>query len=324
MNPAMTTCRTQSPISRPRGLEIILLILALLVWSPAVAQDQDDDLSLLIQSLAATHDDKADEHPFRVDEFRSPHKVWFVAVNNSPAVITLSFGMTGSNFNSDKKLPVTLVIAPNSSQDIVHATQATRWEPLRFSYRYAFQPGHAFTSPDRHARYLLPFEKGTPFLVVQSPDSVPGTGTLITHNNDHSRYAFDFGVPEGTLVTAARNGVVIDVKDAFTVGRPDPSLSNKANFVAIMHADHSIAYYIHLAPQSALVKRGQWVRAGAAIAYSGNTGYTFGPHLHFDVRRAAISEKGEVVHLSVPVDFYKRDEPDEKIMIEEGMLIRAR
>jgi len=299
------------------AMRIILFVLTLLAWPPATAQDQD----FLPFLLGQNGDD--DKYPFRIDEFRTSQKARFIAVNNSPAVITVSFGVTGSNLNADKDLPVTLVVNPHSSEDIVQITPATRLEPLRFTLRYSFQPGDAFMLPDRDARYLLPFEKGSRFLVVQGPDSKPGTGILITHNNDHSRYAYDFGVPEGTLVTAARDGVVIDVKDTFTVGRPDPSLSDKANYVVIMHADRSIASYVHLAPRRALVKPGQQVRAGAAIAYSGNTGYSHGPHLHFDVRRVAVSEKGEVVHLSVPVDFYRRDGTGERILLDDGMLIKA-
>ena len=305
--PVMNMYRTLLPVSKSGGLRIILFILALLAQPLAVAQSYG-----------------AGEFPFQINEFRSSQKVWFVAVNNSPATITVHFGLTGSNINPDKNLPITLVVNPQSSQEIVRITPVASWEPFRFSYRYSFQPGDAFMPPDRSARYLLPFGKGTPFLVVQSPKSRPGTGTIITHNNDYSRYAFDFGVPEGTLVTAARDGIVIDVKENFTVGRPDPSLSDKGNSVGIMHDDRSIAYYLHLAPHAVLVKPGQYVRAGAAIAYSGNTGYTYGPHLHFDVRHAAVSKNGEVVHLSVPVDFYPRDGVGRKIVLEDGMLIKAK
>jgi murein DD-endopeptidase MepM/ murein hydrolase activator NlpD len=285
---------------------LILSVLALLACPLAAAQGSDDD-----------------KYPFRIDEFRSSQKAWFVAVNNSPATITVSFGLTGSNFNADKGLPVTLVVSPHSSQDIVHITQAVRWEPMRYGYRYSFQPGDPFSPPAGHARYILPFEKGQRFLVVQSPDSVGGTGTLITHNNDYSRFAFDFGVSEGTLVTAARDGIVIDVKDSFTLGGPNPAFNKKANYVAIMHEDRSVSYYVHLAPRRVFVRPGQQVRAGNPVGYSGNTGYTHGPHLHFDVRRADVSENGDVVHMSVPVDFYQRDGLGEKILIEEGMLIKA-
>ncbi|MCL2161397.1 MAG: M23 family metallopeptidase [Betaproteobacteria bacterium] len=300
---------------------IVLFVLTLLVWPHAAAQDQD--FLPPDRPPAAARNEGDDKYPFRINAYKSPQRTRFVAVNSSAAAITVSFGLDGSNFDSDKMLPVTFVVNPYSSYDIAQITPATRWEPLRFSLRYSFQPGDAFMPPDGYARYLLPFSKGEPFLVVQSPTSKPGTGTLITHNNDHSRYAFDFGVAEGTLVTAARDGVVVDIVDTFTVGRPDPSLSGKANFVGIMHADRSVAYYVHLSPRGVLVKPGQQVLAGEAIAYSGNTGYSHGPHLHFDVRRAAISDRGEVVQLSVPVDFYRRDGAGERVPLVDGMLIKA-
>ncbi|MCL1825769.1 MAG: M23 family metallopeptidase [Betaproteobacteria bacterium] len=286
------------------GLKALLFVLALLAWPLAVAQDFS-----------------AREYPFWIEQIKSSQNIRFVAVNNSPAILTVFFGIAGNDFNSDKDLPVTLIIDPHSSQDIVQITQARRWESINSNYRYSFQPGDAFMPPDRDARYQLPFPKGTPFLVVQGPGS--GLGSLITHNNDHSRYAFDLGVPEGTPVAAAREGVVIDVKDSFTEGRPDPSFSSKANYVAIMHIDSSVAYYVHLAPRSALVRPGQQVYAGDVIAYSGNTGFSYGPHLHFDVRRAAISERGEVVHLSVPVNFYQRDGYGEQIVLRDGEIVRT-
>ena len=283
------------------AMKLFLLVLALLAWPLADAQEFD-----------------ASQYPFRIERVRSSQGLQFVAVNDGPATLTVFFGMSGRNFSPDKKLPLTFVIGPNSTLDIVQITPAKRLEPLDAGLRYSFHPGDAFTPPDRHARYFLPFAKNTPFLVVQEPG-----GTLITHNNDYSRHAIDFGVPEGTLVTAAREGIVIGVRDTFTQGRPDPSFRDKANFVAIMHADRSVGYYLHLAPHRVLVKPGQQVRAGAAIAYSGNTGYTYGPHLHFDVRRAVVTKKGEVTYASVPVDFYPRNGAGGKIVLREGMQIRA-
>ncbi|MCL2644572.1 MAG: M23 family metallopeptidase [Betaproteobacteria bacterium] len=291
-------------------MKIILFSLALFVSLPTAAQNPNDDT-----------------FKFRIEEIRATQNtsqnVRFVAVNNSPATVSVSLNLTGSNLNLDKKPPLTLAVDPNSSQEIVHVTQAKRLEPLRYSIRYSYQPGDVFTAPNRNARYFLPFPKDTSFLVVQGPAGMGALGTLVTHDNDHSRYAYDFGVSEGTPVTAAREGIVVDVKDHFTVGRPDPSLSGKANFVAVMHDDRSIAYYLHLAPRRVLVKPGQWVFAGDLIAYSGNTGFTYGPHLHFDVRRAAVSDKGEVVHMSVPVDFYPRDWTGGKVVLEEGMMVKT-
>jgi murein DD-endopeptidase MepM/ murein hydrolase activator NlpD len=278
-------------------------------------------LALLFCPFAAAQGSGEREYPFWIERHKSSQGLRFIAVNNSPAVVTLFFEITGSHFNANKGLPQTLVIEPESSQDIVRITQATRLEPINIKHRHSFQPGDAFMQPDRHARYFLPLRKGTKFLIAQEPGSE--LSTIITHDNEHTRYDIDFGIAEGTLVTAARAGVVIDFKDTYTVGRPDPSLISKANYVAIMHADRTVAHYAHLAPRGVLVQIGQHVHAGDAIAYSGNTGFTQGPHLHFGVRRAAVSETGKVVHLSVPVNFYQRDGAGEKIEIIDGMLAEA-
>ena len=291
-------------------MKIFLFALALLIWPFTAAQSSD-----------------ASKFRFRIDEVKFSQKslqgIQFVAVNNNPIPVTLSFNLTGNGFTVDKNMPVTLVVAPYSTQEIARITKESQLQPFSFSPHHTYQVGDAFMPPYRNARYILPFAVGTPFLVVQGPAHMSQPGTLVTHNNDYSRYAFDFGVPEGTPVTAAREGTVIEIKDNFTAGRPDSSYSNKANYMAIMHDDNSIAYYFHLAPRGVHATIGQRVQAGELIAYSGNTGFTYGPHLHFDVRRAAISEKGEVVQMSVPVDFQRRDWTAGKIILEEGMLLKA-
>ncbi|EEB9150584.1 M23 family metallopeptidase, partial [Salmonella enterica subsp. enterica serovar Paratyphi B] len=41
--------------------------------------------------------------------------------------------------------------------------------------------------------------------------------------------------------------------------------------------------YAHIKPGGINVRRGQWVNAGQVIAYAGDTGRSFGCHLHFEV-----------------------------------------
>ena len=54
------------------------------------------------------------------------------------------------------------------------------------------------------------------------------------------------------------------------------------NYVAVQQDDARIAYYCHLASRS--VGAGEIVRAGDHIGIMGSTGYSTGPHLHFEVR----------------------------------------
>jgi murein DD-endopeptidase MepM/ murein hydrolase activator NlpD len=54
------------------------------------------------------------------------------------------------------------------------------------------------------------------------------------------------------------------------------------NFVKIDHGDGTGSGYGHIMPGGILVRYGQYVRAGQLIAREGNTGNSFGCHLHFE------------------------------------------
>ena len=97
------------------------------------------------------------------------------------------------------------------------------------------------------------------------------------------RNAVDFIVPQNTPVLAAADGKVTYVKDDSNVGGLDPSYWNYTNFIAIMHQNGEYTRYDHLERNSAKVRAGQQVQAGQEIARVGMTGYTYIPHLHFQV-----------------------------------------
>ena len=58
----------------------------------------------------------------------------------------------------------------------------------------------------------------------------------------------------------------------------------RANLVRILHDDGSMAIYAHLRENGVMVRVGEKVSLGQLIGYSGNTGYSSGPHLHFCVQ----------------------------------------
>lgn len=86
----------------------------------------------------------------------------------------------------------------------------------------------------------------------------------------------DYGVPNGTPISAAAAGTVSQV--SFEHG-------GYGNYVRLIHKDGSkvfYTYYAHLA--SASVSAGQKVRTGDVIGLSNNTGASTGPHLHFGLK----------------------------------------
>lgn len=86
--------------------------------------------------------------------------------------------------------------------------------------------------------------------------------------------ALDYGVPVGTTVYAAGDGVVL------SAGWRDGGLGY---CVVIQHANGLRTYYGH-GNGTFYVSAGATVAKGQPIMLSGNTGNSSGPHLHFEVR----------------------------------------
>jgi murein DD-endopeptidase MepM/ murein hydrolase activator NlpD len=133
--------------------------------------------------------------------------------------------------------------------------------------------------------YNLPFEKGTKHNIVQ------GYGGLFSHKNTA---ALDFEMPEGTAVYAAREGTILNYKDDSNEGGPFSKYKNKANYIIVKHTDGSFGCYWHLKKDGVVVKKGS-ITKGQLIGYSGATGFTLRPHLHFSVKRKLNYDKDAFV-----------------------------
>ncbi|WP_013324840.1 peptidoglycan DD-metalloendopeptidase family protein [Gloeothece verrucosa] len=82
----------------------------------------------------------------------------------------------------------------------------------------------------------------------------------------------DIAAPVGTPVVAAAAGEVISA--GWNSG-------GYGNLVKIRHADGSITFYAH--NSRIMVRQGQQVEQGELISQMGSTGFSTGPHLHFEV-----------------------------------------
>ena len=114
------------------------------------------------------------------------------------------------------------------------------------------------------------------------PDGNPHAGT---------DYGYTDGVNIFPDVYAAASGVVLYAGDSRNLGWPNPWYFNPdfdrtddadtsaGNVIVIGHED-GVTTYAHLADWS--VQKGQNVARGQRIATTGNTGYSFGKHLHFE------------------------------------------
>lgn len=104
-----------------------------------------------------------------------------------------------------------------------------------------------------------------------------------TRGGNH--WGIDFGVPIGTPLIAPFSGTVAWIGNDGASGFL-PGTNIKANGPALIldirRDDGLISRFAHLNGYN--VKAGQRVNAGDVVAYSGNTGFSTGPHLHWEIR----------------------------------------
>lgn len=131
---------------------------------------------------------------------------------------------------------------------------------------------------------VKPSAKGTsfaPYYVSVEP-VMPVEGARITSRFGYrthpvtGNYGFhtglDLAAPEGTPISAAFYGKIIETGSDDAWG----------NYVLMEHSENFATFYCHLS--EIYVKEGAVIRQGETIGLVGSTGWSTGPHLHFEVR----------------------------------------
>ena len=140
--------------------------------------------------------------------------------------------------------------------------------------------------------YVLPFRVGESYLLSQT--------YCYLHSTHKNEMSYDFDLPLGGKIVAAREGQVIAVKDDLPNDSPWPD----ANYMKIRHEDGTVASYIHLMQDSVRFDVGDTVEQGELIAQSSMSG-TILPHLHFVVFQDEPNVEGQ----DVPVNFRNSEGP---------------
>ena len=99
------------------------------------------------------------------------------------------------------------------------------------------------------------------------------------------KFAIDFIVPENTPIVATASGKIIYTKVDSNEGGDDVKWENFKfyNHIVIKHVNGEYTEYGHLKYLGTSKKVGDLVKEGEIIGFSGNTGYSSEPHLHFSV-----------------------------------------
>lgn len=128
--------------------------------------------------------------------------------------------------------------------------------------------------------YRQPFEGSYPIT-----QGYGGTDTSAYHTG------IDYGCPLGTPILASEDGTV------YFAGWDN---SGYGNCVILQHPDGKATLYAHLRDLP-LVKTGQQVKRSQLIGFSGSTGNSTGPHLHFEARTQAGNYKTHFDPMELPL-----------------------
>lgn len=108
--------------------------------------------------------------------------------------------------------------------------------------------------------------------VSGTPSSNPGPRIHPIFKRKSCHTGWDLAAPTGTPIVAADNGSVATISNGGAYGKA----------VMIVHGEGLVTFYAHM--NSIAVSIGQVVAKGETIGTVGSTGWSTGPHLHYEVR----------------------------------------
>ncbi len=223
----------------------------------------------------------------------------------------IDFTVQGKNFQPDS-LVLIAQYAQAGGWKYLASLQPRSAGPNQLLVHYAGLPVNEYwvivESPDQRtsrpmpfliasAGYKLPTAAGVPWIITQGP-----YGTFSHWGN--SLHAFDIAPGSsnkstGSCVVAMKAGIVYT--HDLGLGQ-DHRHHSFGNYITIDHGTGEFSHYAHLATGTFVVKNGQRVEQGQALATAGNSGYTLGEgggyHVHVSVTRELPISSG-----SVPFEF---------------------
>jgi murein DD-endopeptidase MepM/ murein hydrolase activator NlpD len=237
------------------------------------------------------------------------------SVTRQEAGATTDLALEGVGFTNETYTHLYVYSAANSWQILASMQPAAvSSERLLVKYHQRLHPGEywlvakntdgAQSAPYRFLvatdrGYALPFAAGEQWIITQGPYG----GTSHWGRSLHAWDLAPLSLRAGGCVTAMRAGIV----HAFDRGERQNVYSRSfGNYITIQHDDGEFSHYSHLRTGTFVVKSGQRVEAGQALALVGNSGHTLGAnggyHVHAHVTRGfrAASQSIPFTYSGVP------------------------
>ena len=184
-----------------------------------------------------------------------------IKVNNEEGTLfEIPFTLTPREFRSETiTLNPSLTSLVTTSNERTKAESARLWQILTTTGTDIYHTG----------KFMLPIE-------TTRRTSSFGTRRVNAYSDGRRTTSIhagvDFGAPTGTSIFACGNGKVILARERVITG----------NSIIIEHGPGIYSIYYHL--DSFVAQEGEIVTAGELIGLVGSTGFSTGPHLHWELR----------------------------------------
>ena len=219
------------------------------------------------------------------------NEMLFYAINKKEYTTAITVDVKAKGMKPTVRLPNSFIVKGKERKFIFALKYDKKAGVYNYSYTYGWAKGDPSAVHNTQYVYALPYSNKKTFKVTQSCNGA------VSHNG-HSQYAIDFNMPMNTIIYAAREGIVVDLKGDSSEGGYSKKFMDKANYILIEHSDGTLGEYVHLKLNGVAVALGQRIKKGQPIGYSGNTGYSSNPHLHFAVK--SVDKKGNVISIPSP------------------------
>ncbi len=227
-------------------------------------------ISVLFSFTGFSADTANKDHHVKIEVKKNGSTVALYAHLADCTEVTITLTMNLDNMTASP--PVPLTVDSLGKQEFllttIHPTAAKKEH--KYNYQFHSKIGRRLQFAPFPFNYYLPYADQE-FKVIKGDDG------------PHNENAINWAMPAGTAVCAARDGVVVAIRQDSDSNGKDDKNKHVANYVVIKHEDNSLAEYSHLQKNSLQVKLGQKVKVNAPLGLSGNTGSPSGPHLHFAV-----------------------------------------
>jgi murein DD-endopeptidase MepM/ murein hydrolase activator NlpD len=249
---------------------------------------------VLFFSLMASARANCDDQAVRIVEDKQGDEVRLLAESDRLLDYTVTLEATVQNMTASRALPATVDVKGGKMIELVVLRAGDPHSAHHYQYQFHWRQGARGGVPDGQAVYLLPYSANERHELIQGY-----YGKFSHYAGSGNEFAYDWAMPAGTTVCAARPGVVVGVRQDSDAGGPAEQFKNCANYVIIRHSDGTYAEYLHLKKDGVLVALGATVQAGQPIGLSGATGFASGPHLHFAVFRPLDGVRREALPVAI-------------------------